>query len=259
MRRLFLCVLLLLGLSGRAWAASCGDGALEVGEQCDDGNTSAGDGCDRLCQFEPASAPMSLPASQPETQPATQPDSQPAVSALGPASAPSGATDGERLQGLWRSTRVPLALYPLTDPTPKEEATARRLSRLGTFAGYAVLFAGFIGPRPDQPGLKREATLLLTRGVGGALAAVGPSAGHLYVGERAHAVRFSTYRAMMAVSAGLLLSGAYRLETPILYAPGGLAAATLFVFTVRDMRDGKRAARRHTRAREAQRAYSALF
>jgi cysteine-rich repeat protein len=30
----------------------CGDGALGVGEQCDDGNTVAGDGCDELCRHE---------------------------------------------------------------------------------------------------------------------------------------------------------------------------------------------------------------
>ncbi len=31
----------------------CGNGALEVGEQCDDGNTVGGDGCDAACQLEP--------------------------------------------------------------------------------------------------------------------------------------------------------------------------------------------------------------
>ncbi len=32
--------------------ARCGDGTLDTGEQCDDGNTVAGDGCDPLCQLE---------------------------------------------------------------------------------------------------------------------------------------------------------------------------------------------------------------
>ena len=31
----------------------CGNGTLEVGEQCDDGNTMNGDGCDSACQIEP--------------------------------------------------------------------------------------------------------------------------------------------------------------------------------------------------------------
>src|SRR5262245_48782165 len=30
----------------------CGNGHLDSGEQCDDGNTTAGDGCSALCQFE---------------------------------------------------------------------------------------------------------------------------------------------------------------------------------------------------------------
>ncbi len=32
--------------------AHCGDGVVDTGEQCDDGNTVAGDGCDPLCQLE---------------------------------------------------------------------------------------------------------------------------------------------------------------------------------------------------------------
>lgn len=36
-----------------AMAAGCGDGALAGSEQCDDGNTRAGDGCDPMCMLEP--------------------------------------------------------------------------------------------------------------------------------------------------------------------------------------------------------------
>lgn len=31
----------------------CGNGTVDTGEECDDGNTTNGDGCDALCQFEP--------------------------------------------------------------------------------------------------------------------------------------------------------------------------------------------------------------
>jgi len=33
-------------------AAGCGDGKQSVSEQCDDGNTESGDGCNRICQLE---------------------------------------------------------------------------------------------------------------------------------------------------------------------------------------------------------------
>jgi len=36
---------------------SCGDGALDVGEACDDGNATGGDCCSAVCQFESAGSP----------------------------------------------------------------------------------------------------------------------------------------------------------------------------------------------------------
>ena len=36
---------------------SCGDGILDAGETCDDGNAVSGDCCDALCQFEPLGSP----------------------------------------------------------------------------------------------------------------------------------------------------------------------------------------------------------
>lgn len=33
--------------------SECGNGALETGERCDDGNTSNGDGCSYRCRIEP--------------------------------------------------------------------------------------------------------------------------------------------------------------------------------------------------------------
>ena len=34
------------------WPAVCGDGILDPGEECDDGNTASDDGCDAQCRFE---------------------------------------------------------------------------------------------------------------------------------------------------------------------------------------------------------------
>jgi cysteine-rich repeat protein len=38
---------------GQAKRATCGDGVLDDGEQCDDGNLAAGDGCSPTCRIEP--------------------------------------------------------------------------------------------------------------------------------------------------------------------------------------------------------------
>ena len=38
-------------------AARCGDGALDVGEMCDDGNNADGDGCNSRCELETSTAP----------------------------------------------------------------------------------------------------------------------------------------------------------------------------------------------------------
>ena len=59
------------GVHGRelwALASSCGDGARDFGEECDDGNTAAGDGCDASCREErpvvatPTPTPIATPA-----------------------------------------------------------------------------------------------------------------------------------------------------------------------------------------------------
>ena len=44
------------GVETPAPQPQCGNGTLEPGEQCDDGNTMAGDGCDALCAFESTAA-----------------------------------------------------------------------------------------------------------------------------------------------------------------------------------------------------------
>jgi cysteine-rich repeat protein len=39
---------------------ACGNGWVELGESCDDGNTAAGDGCDASCQIEPTVCPPAV-------------------------------------------------------------------------------------------------------------------------------------------------------------------------------------------------------
>ncbi len=40
------------GGSGGSMSGGCGDGTLDMGEQCDDGNTTGGDGCSATCMIE---------------------------------------------------------------------------------------------------------------------------------------------------------------------------------------------------------------
>jgi cysteine-rich repeat protein len=51
-------------LSG-AWPALCGNGKVDRGEQCDDGNTLSGDGCSRCCLLEDPSPQCGLGPGQP--------------------------------------------------------------------------------------------------------------------------------------------------------------------------------------------------
>ena len=58
-------LVLSLGLrNGSIAHAVCGDGTLDGGELCDDGNTNDGDCCSSSCQFEPLASPCDLHASQ---------------------------------------------------------------------------------------------------------------------------------------------------------------------------------------------------
>jgi cysteine-rich repeat protein len=42
---------------GTTGGAACGNGVVDTGEQCDDGNTAAGDGCSATCTTEPGATP----------------------------------------------------------------------------------------------------------------------------------------------------------------------------------------------------------
>jgi cysteine-rich repeat protein len=44
----------------------CGDGTVDPGETCDDGNVTPGDGCDENCQLEPICDPLKTPENEPD-------------------------------------------------------------------------------------------------------------------------------------------------------------------------------------------------
>jgi cysteine-rich repeat protein len=46
-------------------ASTCGDGVVDASEQCDDGNTTAGDGCSANCSFEPCHVAAMAPGTTP--------------------------------------------------------------------------------------------------------------------------------------------------------------------------------------------------
>jgi len=49
----------------KAWPAMCGNGKVDRGEQCDDGNTLSGDGCSRCCLLEDPSPTCGLEPGRP--------------------------------------------------------------------------------------------------------------------------------------------------------------------------------------------------
>ncbi len=51
--------------TGECAADACGDGVLHATEECDDGNTLDGDGCDSRCMLEPCTRAADCPASAP--------------------------------------------------------------------------------------------------------------------------------------------------------------------------------------------------
>jgi cysteine-rich repeat protein len=51
------------GMSFAPSDPSCGDGTLDVGEECDDGNNDDGDGCSAICRLEATPAPTVTPTS----------------------------------------------------------------------------------------------------------------------------------------------------------------------------------------------------
>ena len=57
----------------------CGNGELDAGEACDDGNTANGDGCSATCQLEVTPTPTSTPTNTPTATPTDTPTATPTL------------------------------------------------------------------------------------------------------------------------------------------------------------------------------------
>jgi cysteine-rich repeat protein len=68
----------------------CGDGIVDMGEECDDGNLYTGDGCDRLCRREIAPPPTLAQVINIPGQPAIPPSQVAPPSPTRPPEAPTG-------------------------------------------------------------------------------------------------------------------------------------------------------------------------
>ncbi len=95
----------------------CGDGAVDPGEQCDDGNTHGGDGCPASCEFPP------LPVATPTATPGSPGGSPGPTGGTGGGPTPSGdATPGGPVVSATPSGgATPIAT---TSPDPAATATA---------------------------------------------------------------------------------------------------------------------------------------
>jgi len=77
----------------------CGNGMLDAGERCDDGNTLAGDGCSAVCQFEAATvqdapvARQTLPAAAAAVAITPTPSTQLGISDVEPSSVVFGTRE----------------------------------------------------------------------------------------------------------------------------------------------------------------------
>lgn len=82
---------------------TCGNGVLEQGESCDDGNTTGGDGCSADCGLEGAGA---SPSETADSQPASKPATTPAAAAPIVASRSEPATAAPSIADINPSTAV---------------------------------------------------------------------------------------------------------------------------------------------------------
>jgi cysteine-rich repeat protein len=158
-------------------SAVCGNGAVEAGETCDDGNTAGGDGCSAACQVEAGySCPPAGGACTPEYTLTFQTDGTPGASLGGSTSqtvlsggnataVTAAAPAGTNFSG-WTGTGgfVPTSANPLTvsGVTSSQVITA-------SFSGLGSLVAGSGGTQSATVGTSFGAQLCVqaldTRGV----------------------------------------------------------------------------------------------
>jgi cysteine-rich repeat protein len=118
----------------------CGNGVLDAGERCDDGNTRAGDGCSAACQLEDAPTPAAAAA--------------PVAQQVAPVAAAAAAV-----------TPMPAPALAIADVEPSSVVFGSRevtltISGAGFHSGTTVLFDGSTyQPSVNQAGTELQVTL----------------------------------------------------------------------------------------------------
>ena len=145
----------------RTGTSVCGNGAVETGESCDDGNRASGDGCDEQCNLEGSrsaapstsfpstSSPTNLSTTKPSSSPPQKPS--PSVSpvmssTVTPSPPPRLATSAPQSEtpiagptdGLTTSPESTLTITP-TLPTPTSDAVNVALSGQGSAFATGLL------------------------------------------------------------------------------------------------------------------------
>jgi cysteine-rich repeat protein len=237
--------------------SACGNGVIDAGEACDDGNLAPGDGCNATCAAEAAPQAADFAISGAEAAPAVTRAATP-----GAETAPAPAAPVETLPGLFPYDRVPVDAYPLRSTSPKKPGAALAWSLGITLGAMGLGGTTFDSLAPDADA-SRVGSIAASAALLG-MHIIGPSVGHLYAGERRHALRFTALRVaslgaalggLAALSAAREEDGSIQGNANAALALGGVAligagSTGYLVFMVGDLIDAPRAARRHNRALE---------
>ena len=139
--------------------AGCGNGKVEVGEECDDGNTEEGDCCSATCELEPDDAPCEGDGSACTADVCRDgecvhvvPEDAGCIGASASTLLPiSDDVAGDRLRWTWRST-TPVDRAEFGDPTAATDVTACVVAGVGesdaALLEIAVPAAGTCGGVP---------------------------------------------------------------------------------------------------------------
>jgi cysteine-rich repeat protein len=138
----------------------CGNGVVDRGEACDDGNAAAGDGCSPQCQQEAAPAPTAAVAA-----PAVVAGGEDTGTAAAPAATAAAASQPQVAPAAEAATMAPVAELAIDDIDPwsvvfgKREVTVT-ITGSGFDAATVVRFNGSDhAPRVDTSGTQLEVTL----------------------------------------------------------------------------------------------------